>query len=279
LPRSGRSIPLPSLFSGRGRPFTSSAGKAGSRVLIPMPDVSGIPKPLAVLDSAFPGIRLWPDGVRVAWRGENGAFHLLRVPGTEVWPFLEDGFDRSEPDEPDELQKPPDTTVVETYPLPQLLRGIIQDFLKAGKAEATSGEILAALSASERAWRTDKQVGIALGGAGLRRHRIRVNWTRPHDYESSTPWTSSGPAGQKGTLCESLLLENTRGNIDPEIHGQSRNRSVLEKGGRSSDIVRSAPAPECVARAPGSTHQPSVVVAHRSGADDPEPDREWHRVF
>jgi len=171
------------------------AREAGNRVLIALPDASGIPKLLAVLDSAFPGIRLWPDGVGVVWRSEEGTFHPHRVPGTEVWPFLEDGFDNLlEPDEPGEVQKVPDTTVVETDPLPRLLRGIIQDFLKAGKTEATSSEIFAALPASEQARRTDEQVGVALSGFGLRHHRIRVNGTRPRVYELSTPWTGDGPA-------------------------------------------------------------------------------------
>jgi len=170
------------------------AREAGNRVLIALPDASNVSKLLAVLDSAFPGIRLWPDGVGVVWGGEDGVFHPHRVPGTEVWPFLEDGFDRLESDEPGDLQKVPDATVVQTDPLPRLLRGIIQDFLKAGKAEATSGEIFAALPAPEQARRTDEQVGVALSCLGLRHHRIRVNGTRLRVYELSTSRTSDGPA-------------------------------------------------------------------------------------
>ena len=67
------------------------AREAGNRVLIALPDASSVSKVLAVLDSAFPGIRLWPDGVGLVWRGEDGTFQPHRVPGTEVWPFLEDG--------------------------------------------------------------------------------------------------------------------------------------------------------------------------------------------
>jgi len=177
------------------------AREAGNRVLIALPDASSVSKLQAVLDNAFPGNRLWPDGVGLVRRGEDGTFHPHRVPGTEVWPFLEDGFDRVDPDEPGELQKVPDTTVVETDPLPRLLRGIIQEFLKAGKTEATSGEFIAALPTSEQARRTDEQVGVALSSLGLRHHRIRVNGTRPRVYELSTPWTSGGPAtGTSGPI-------------------------------------------------------------------------------
>jgi hypothetical protein len=175
------------------------AREAGIRVLIALPDASNVPKLLAVLDSAFPGNRLWPDGVGVVWRGEDGRFRPHRVPGTEVWPFLEDGFDRLEPDETGELQKVPDTTLVETDPLPRLLRGIIKDFLKAGKTEATSGEIFAALPTSEQARRTDEQVGVALSGLGLKHHRVRVNGSRPRVYQLSNSWTSDsdGPEADR----------------------------------------------------------------------------------
>ena len=170
------------------------AREAGNRVLIALPDASRVSKVLAILDSAFPGIRLWPDGVGVVWRGEEGLFHPHRVPGTDVWPFLEDGWQRNEEQNPLTVEPAAEPVLTPTDPLPELLRGVVQAFLKAGKTEATSGEIFAALPASEQARRTDEQVGVALSGLGLKHRRVRVNGTRPRVYELSTPWTSDGPA-------------------------------------------------------------------------------------
>jgi len=166
--------------------------EAGNRVLIVLPDRSGVPKLLAVLDSAFPGIRLWPDGVGVVWRAEDGTFHPHRVPGTEVWPLLDSWGRENEPTA--SVEPIAELVQTATDPLPRRLRGIIQDFLKAGKTEATSGEIFAALPTSEQARRTDEQVGMALSAIGLRHHRIRVNGARLRVYELSTSRTSDGPA-------------------------------------------------------------------------------------
>ena len=157
------------------------AREAEHSVLIALPDASGVPRLLQVLDGAFPGLRLWLDGVGVAWRGQNGAFHPHRVPGTGVWPFLEDDWESE-----DEPTPQPETSAelaqTATDPLPRLLQGVIHDFLKAGKTEATSTEILAALPASEQARRTDEQVGIVLNGLGLKHYRIRINGSRPRVY-------------------------------------------------------------------------------------------------
>jgi len=163
-------------------------------VLIALPEASRVPRVLTILDGAFPGIRLWSDGVGLVWRGEDEAFRPHRVPGIEVWSFLEEGHGRLNPVEPFEKSETPATAVVETDPLPQILRGIIQGFLWAGKTEATSAEIFAALPASEQARRTDEQVGMALSGLGLKHRRVRVNGARPRGYELSTPWTSDGPS-------------------------------------------------------------------------------------
>ena len=172
------------------------AREAGNRVLIALPDASGIPRLLQVLDGAFPGLRLWPDGVGVIWKGEDGGFHPHRVPGTEAWPFLEEDGELSALIEPEEDTAPPPMDLTETDPLPRLLRGIIEDFVKAGKAEATSEEIFDALPAEERARRTDNQVGIVLSGLGLKHHRARINGARPRVYELATPWTNDGPTGE-----------------------------------------------------------------------------------
>jgi hypothetical protein len=102
-------------------------------------------------------------------------------------------------DKPEEDEAVPKVVLAETDPLPRLLRGIIQEFVKAGKAEATSEEIFEALPAEERARRTDNQVGIVLSGLGLKHHRTRINGARPRVYELATPWTNDGPtAGTVG---------------------------------------------------------------------------------
>jgi len=169
------------------------AREAGNRVLIALPDASGVPRLLQVLDSAFTGFRLWPDGVGVVWRGEDGLFHPHQIPGTEVWPFLEGDGRLPTPVQPEEEVASPTLALAETDPLPRILRGIIQEFVKAGKAEATSEEMFDALPAQERARRTDNQVGIVLSGLGLKHHRARINGARPRVYELATQWTDDGP--------------------------------------------------------------------------------------
>jgi len=158
------------------------AREAGNRVLIALPDASSVQRALVVLDKAFPGLRLWPDGVGLVWRDENGVFQPHRVPGTEVWPFLDSG----------------ETTVVaalgvtaeerlsqlvDTDPLPALLRKVIQDLLRAGKTQATCRELLEALPVSERNRRTDEQVGAALNALGMKHRRVRANGSRPTVYD------------------------------------------------------------------------------------------------
>jgi len=182
------------------------AREAGNRVLIVLPDASGVPKLLAVLDSAFPGIRLWPDGVGVVWRGEDGMFHPHRVPGTEVWPFLDEAEDvwSLEPLLP---EKPSLPLFVETDPLPVLLRTAIRELLRAGKTQATCSELLQALPESERTRRTDEQVGAALNALGIKHRRVRANGSRPTVYDllslneaegSGSDGTSGGPTRWTG---------------------------------------------------------------------------------
>ncbi|MGP8017664.1 MAG: hypothetical protein ACLPQ4_08565 [Thermoplasmata archaeon] len=170
------------------------AREAGNRVLIALSDASNVSRVLGVLDGAFPGLRLWPDGVGLVWRRENGLFHPHRVPGTAVWPFLEGDWRAEDLPILPEGERAIEPVQAATDPLPRLLQGVIQDFLKAGKTEVTSGEIFAALPATEQARRTDEQVGVVLSGLGLKHHRVRLNGTRPWVYELSPPWTSDGPA-------------------------------------------------------------------------------------
>lgn len=171
-------------------------------MLIALPDASGVPRLLAVLDGAFPGNRLWPDGIGLVWRDQDGGFHPHRVAGTEVWAFLEAGGDAVECEAPEEPPNPTAPTMGPTDPLPKLLRGVVQDFLKAGKTQATSAEIFAALPPAEQARRTDEQVGVALSGLGLKHRRVRMGGGRPRVYDllslnpdngHGTAWTSGGP--------------------------------------------------------------------------------------
>jgi len=157
------------------------AREAGNRVLIALPEPSGVQRLLQVLDGAFPGLRLWPDGVGVAWRGEDGEFHPHRVPGAEVWPFLdEEEIDWSlEPLFPERSLSSP---LVESDPLLGAVRQVIQAFLRAGKVEATLQEFLTALNgANGHSW-DDQRVGIALKTLGVASRRSRIDGERHRVY-------------------------------------------------------------------------------------------------
>jgi len=133
------------------------------------------------------------DGVGIVRRGEDGVFYPHRVAGTEVWPFLEEDGELRALFGPEGITATPTVVLAETDPLPRILRGIIQEFVKAGKVEATSEEIFASLPIEERARRTDNPVGIVLSGLGLKHHRARINGARPRAYELATPRTNDGP--------------------------------------------------------------------------------------
>jgi hypothetical protein len=170
------------------------AREAGSRVLIALPDVSSVPRVLGMLAGSLPGLRLWQDGIGLVWRTEDGRFLPHRDAAEEIWPFLEDGRAPSDPYAEEETTDVPSPPLVETDPLPRLLRGIVQSFVRSGKTEATSSEIFGALPAMEQTRRTDEQVGVALRSLGLRHHRVRINGSRIRVYELATSWTSGGPA-------------------------------------------------------------------------------------
>jgi hypothetical protein len=166
------------------------AREAGIRALIALPDASGVPRVLQVLDSAFLGLRLWLDGVGVVSRGQGGSFHPHRLEGTLDWSFLEDGSDGRTLDGPEQNPEIAPSPLVETDPLPRLLRRIVEVFVRAGKTEATSDEFFSALPATEQARRTDEQVGVALSKLGVSHHRARINGSRLRVYELSTARTS-----------------------------------------------------------------------------------------
>ncbi len=155
---------------------------AGNRVLIVLPDGSSVQRVLAVMDGAFPGVRLWSDGVGLIWRGEDGTFHAHKVPGAEVWPFLENGGPAEIP-EPASPEETPHPAMMETDPLPAALRQVIQGFLRAGKVEATLGEFRAALKGSNGSDWDEQRVGIALKTLGLASRRSRVDGERHRIYD------------------------------------------------------------------------------------------------
>ncbi len=165
------------------------AREAGNRVLIALPDSSNVPKLLAVLDGAFPGIRLWPDGVGIVWRGEDGTFQPHRVPGTEVWPFLEQdvnrGWETVQPDVDESQNRPTQDEPVDTDPLVSHVRAIVARLLAERRTEVTSKELLALLPEPERTKYSDQQVGTVLGMLGARSRRVWVEGSRPRVYEIS----------------------------------------------------------------------------------------------
>jgi hypothetical protein len=179
------------------------AREAGNRVLIALPDASNVQRLLAVLDGAFPGLRLWPDGVGVVWRGEDGLFHPHQVPGTQPWPFLEDDWDKGIPALPLKPGGEPgrrDTAFPElTDPLVRRLRSIVQAFLVKGRIEVTYSDLFEALSPPERTSLSEEQVGRALSALGIQGRRVKVNGTRYRVYELSESATVlSDPAVRPG---------------------------------------------------------------------------------
>jgi hypothetical protein len=175
------------------------AREAGNRVLIALPDATSVPKLLAVLDSAFPGIRLWPDGVGLVWKGEDGVFRPHRVSGTEVWPFLEAeplpraGAMEIETEETDETG--PVVPLDDTDPLVRQMRAIIRDLVTAQKTEATIEELRDRLPAEARSGATDQRMGKVLAILGLPCRRVKERGIRFRVYELAGPTLQAGPDG------------------------------------------------------------------------------------
>jgi hypothetical protein len=174
------------------------AREAGNRVLIVLSDASGVAKLLAVLDGAFPGVRLWRDGVGVVWRGDDGEFHPHRIPGAEVWPFLEDvptsDFDIPEVDDTQVTDDPSDQ-VVNTDPLVRQIRVVLGDLLAAEKTEATIDELRDRLPVDARLRATDKRMGKVLSLLGLPCRRVKEKGVRFRVYDIAGPTSHAGPDG------------------------------------------------------------------------------------
>ncbi len=173
------------------------AREAGNRVLIALPDASNVQRVLAMLDGAFPGLRLWPDGVGLVWRREDGMFQAHRVPGSEVWPFLED---KEMPGAVDFLPREElsPSRLAATDPLPGALRQVIERFLRAGKVEATLVEFLSALRESNGSVWDEQRVGIALKTLGLESRRSRIDGIRHRVYELRGSRPVAGRLGAGG---------------------------------------------------------------------------------
>jgi hypothetical protein len=161
------------------------AREAGNRVLIALPDVSSVPKLLAVLDSAFPGIRLWPDGVGLVWKGEDGVFRPHRAPGTEVWPLLEaKDFPQQESIQDWEGETENSATEpADTDPQVAKVRAVVARLLAERRTEITSKELLTFLPEPERTKYSDQQIGTILGMLGARSRRVWMDGSRPRVYE------------------------------------------------------------------------------------------------
>jgi len=174
------------------------AREAGNRLLIALPDASNVSRVLCILDGAFPGLRLWPDGVGVVWRGEDGPFQPHRVPGTAVWPFLErestPGFEAPEDDDEPEVEGPVDQ-LRDTDPLVRKMRSIIRDLVSARKTEATIDELRERLPIDLRPGATDKRVGRVLAMLGMPSRRVKERGVRFRVYDLAGPMFHEGPDG------------------------------------------------------------------------------------
>jgi len=218
------------------------AREAGNRVLIALPDSSSVPKLLAVLDSAFPGIRLWPDGVGLVWRGEDGTFHPHRVPGTEVWPFLEAKDSRKQESFQDwELETDnPAAEPADTDPLVVKVRMVVARLLAERRAEITSKELLSFLPEPERAKYTDQQIGTVLGMLGAKSRRVWVDGSRPRIYEIGTIGKGTPPGGPDRPPDRATRSGSRVGPQGPEAPGQP-DRVVSDEKSKPDRPDRSGP--------------------------------------
>jgi hypothetical protein len=212
------------------------ARSAGYRPLIVLPERSQVPRALALLDEAFPGMRLWIDGVGLVWKEGRASFRPHRVGGTRVWPFLDSGAD-SVTAEVAPLPRTVSPEARDTDPLISHVRAAIRALVVSGKTEASPQEVLAALPTSERLEHTEQQVGIALSTLGLTRRRSRLNGTRFRVYNLRT----SGPADMDGGLRASggptrwpdSEIDSIAGKAGPQ--GRAADSSIDDDGAGPTD--------------------------------------------
>jgi hypothetical protein len=158
------------------------ARSAGYRALIVLPDQIRVPRTLAVLEEAFPGLRLWTDGIGVLWKTGRGAFQPVRASGTTVWRFLDMGADAQHDTRVQELGESL-PALVPTDPFRELVRAAISDLVSTGRFRVTTQEIFAVLPPVEQERRTDEQVGAALRGLGCPHTRVRSDGRRVRVYD------------------------------------------------------------------------------------------------
>jgi len=157
------------------------ARAAGFRVLIVLPDQSTVSRTLALLDAAFPGKRLWHDGVGILWKEGGVEFRPVRVPGTTVWPFLEPWIPGSLPNPSAKLggaQAQPR----ETDPLVDEIRMAMAAFAASGRSEVSLQEVVAALRVSGGGQVTELRVGHVLRYLRVPNHRVKRNGARFRVY-------------------------------------------------------------------------------------------------
>jgi hypothetical protein len=163
------------------------ARTAGCRVLIVLPERLQVPRVLALLDDAFPGLRLWTDGVGLIWKDGDARFRPQQIPETHVWPFLEPGLVPGGSElritEPRPEVLPPSPW--DTDPLVAAIRSITLELLARGKREVTSTEIRECIPPAERTRCSEQQIGIALRTLGVRSRRLRVEGIRERIYDLS----------------------------------------------------------------------------------------------
>jgi hypothetical protein len=178
------------------------ARQAGLRVLIVLPERSSVPRTLALLEEAFPGMRLWPDRVGLVWKDGDAGFHAHRVPETEVWPFLELGTGFG-PAPEDEGEQPPslseiDSPIAATDPLIEQVKRVVRGLISNGIREATVSEILRRLPPSENGPYSERRIGTVLGALGVKSRRIWVGESRPHLYDLSSFDETAGLSSSAG---------------------------------------------------------------------------------
>jgi hypothetical protein len=184
---------------------------AGYRVLIVLPDRARVPQTLRVLKDAFPDLRIWTDGVGVVWKEGRATFRAHRVPGSKPWSFLEPGGSADSVSEDTTVDDGP-TVASDTDPLVAHLRRTVQDWVSAGKTEATSSDVLSSLPSSERSQYSDERIGRALKFLGIDSRRVKANGTRYRIYEIIRKDPVSGSGSETGpSAAESSSSNRARG--------------------------------------------------------------------
>jgi hypothetical protein len=157
---------------------------AGHRVLIALPEQATVSRTLAILDSAFPGMRLWPDGVGLVWKEGRASFRPIRIPGTRVWPFLDSApLTEDEEFEEDGDEDVPRIVRADTDPLARCVRWIGIELMAQGRTEATTREIRTFIPPAERPTCSEHHIGCVLSLLGAPSRRIWVGGSRPRVYD------------------------------------------------------------------------------------------------